>query len=120
MKLRVEPQPDGYSADKASIMIDEDQNQETVLIGCPGAHRVATEIAHRVNLYEPLLAVLTPFRSSEMGAALIDAMFYTDGLSDGDPVKQEAQKRMRRLVNAVDVVLKGAELHKERMDQWAA
>jgi hypothetical protein len=48
MKLRVEEPPEGYSADKVAIMVNE-RTGEIILIGCPKANAVAREIAAAVN-----------------------------------------------------------------------
>lgn len=110
MMLRLETQPEAYDADKAAILIDTDADDKMILIGCEGAMAVAKEIATRVNMFPAMVTVLTVFSSKEMGDKLIDAMFYDDGLNSENPQKQEAQRRMRKLINAVDVILKGIEI----------
>jgi len=115
MKLTIEPQPKEYTDDKAA-MLQIVETGEFIVIGTPGAQRCAREIRRAVNFHEPLVAVLTLFRSSEMGKLLIDAMFYKTAVADVAPIDDiiEAQSRMTKLINSVDVILKGLELMKER------
>jgi hypothetical protein len=90
--------PDGRSI--LSTAIGADPELRTVIV-CA---------VNRDYLFEAMVAALTPFKSTEMGQLLIDALFVR-----GEPeVAAKAKERFVKLINAVDVVLKGVELAKER------
>ncbi len=110
MKLRVEQQPDGYTTDRIVMLADKDSG-EFILISCPNAAATGRQIAHRVNMHEPLIAGLEPFRSTEMGNLLVDALVAA---CPKDKNPSEVERRLRMLVNAIDMVLKGEELFNER------
>lgn len=107
MKLRLTVVADR----RAVFSIDGDPDQ-TVTVRAAEAVAIARKIARAVDrdpLFDALVAALTPFHSGEMGNLLLDAMFFVDGLdpeADTDPVKREAEKRMRKLIGAVDLILK--------------
>ena len=112
MKLRIEPIPDGYREDKAAILTDHETG-EPIMIGCTNAAAVAKQIRRAVNFHEPMVAVLTPFSSKHMGQLLIDALEAS--MAEIDKAKGDVVRtKLSRLINAVDVILKGIELMEER------
>lgn len=115
MKLTVEPQPEAYTADKAVTLTDE--TGEIILISCPNASLMAAKIAARVNRFDAMVAVLTPFRSTEMGQLLLDHLLNDAPSGVTEEAMNVAHARMKKLINAVDVILKSVELAKEREDE---
>jgi hypothetical protein len=58
---------------------------------------------NRDDIFEALVAALSPFRSSEMGGLLVDMIDIRE------PSAEEAEKRLRRLVRMIDVILNTVE-----------
>lgn len=100
MKLTLEPQPDGYTADKAVILTDE--TGEMVLIGCQRASIVGEEIARVVNMHDALVAALEPFQSHRMGK-LIKECIVASMREDQRP---ETETQIGRMIDAVDLILR--------------
>lgn len=99
---------------RAVLAIDADPDK-LVIVRCPDAVPIAREIARAVNrdyLFTALVTALTPFKSDEMGDLLISAMFTIEGGGDANSV--EAEKRLRQLISAVDVILNGVALAESR------
>lgn len=51
MKLIIEPAPEGYTDDRAAILMDEESG-EAIVIGCPNAALTCAEIAYAVNHHD--------------------------------------------------------------------
>jgi hypothetical protein len=97
MKLTLGPTIDSTSA--ISCLDEED-------IISPNAPLIAEQIARAVNrdnIFDALVGALSPFRSDEMGGRLVNMI---DIREDG---AEEAEKRLRRLVTMIDVILNTVE-----------
>ncbi len=117
MKLKIEPRPPEYTADKAIVLTNVD-NDDNILIGCPNAGAVAREIRRAVNFHDSLVAALTPFRSEEMGQMLLDLILADAPPGVSDEHMNQVHGRLSLLINAIDVTLKGIELMRERDEEW--
>jgi hypothetical protein len=73
-------------------------------------HATARSIAFRVNTHDAMVQVLRMFSSKEMGSKLVDVV--VDSYED-EGKAAVVEQRLRALVNAVDVILKGIELHEQ-------
>jgi hypothetical protein len=105
MRLTVEQTNDTH----ATLHIDGD-GDGAINIECKNATEVALDIARSVNRdrhFDALVAALTPFRSSEMGAHLVRMI---DSREQGG---EEAQARLSRLVKMIDVILDAVETAEE-------
>ena len=92
---------------RAVLMIDDDR-EKMVVVRSQDSVTVAREIAKAVNrdfLFDALVAALTPFQSREMGQLPI-TMFREDGTAG-----QLARQRLERLINTIDLLLKGVGLN---------
>lgn len=91
---------------RATLYIDSDPAR-LVTVHCNEAPRVARQIARCVNMHDGMVQALQMFSSKEMGSLLVDVVVA----SFEDEEKGEAVgRRLRALINAVDVILKGMEL----------
>ncbi|MET4017698.1 hypothetical protein BSZ19_21835 [Bradyrhizobium japonicum] len=100
MRLTLGPIIDSTNA---SLCIDE---EDIITVHCENARAVAEQIARAVNrdkIFDALVAALSPFRSDEMGGKLVTMI---DIREDGG---EEAEKRLRRLVTMIDVILNTVE-----------
>jgi hypothetical protein len=88
--------------------IDGDPSSYVVLLSPDEASKVARQIQQCVNMHDPMVAVLETFSSKGMGQMLIELLIAMD--TTGHPSAAEAIERMRKLINAIDVILKGLEL----------
>jgi|SRR5215467_940152 len=92
---------------RAKLYIDGDAARQVTVRG-PDATKIAKTIARRINMHDSMIAVLRVFATDGgMGAYLIDAMV---SFGEGDPRQGEVERRIRAVINAVDVILKGAEV----------
>ncbi len=97
MKLKL-----GTTADTSATLYVDNPADQVVTVRCENAPAVALQIARAVNrdeIFEALVAALSPFRSDEMGGLLVDMIDIRE------PNAEEAEKRLRRLIRMIDVIL---------------
>lgn len=80
-----------------------DGGDHVITIHCEDVTEDAAMVARAFNLFPALVSALTPFRSSEMGHAMIGLMDLRE--AEGE----EIQKRLTRLISMIDVILDVAE-----------
>ncbi|WP_441267937.1 hypothetical protein AB7G19_16350 [Bradyrhizobium sp. 215_C5_N1_1] len=90
----------GVASDNAATLVSDD---DIITIACDRAKTVAERIARALNHHDALVAALTPFRSSEMG----DALVYM--IDAREPNSEAAQARLIQLVAMIDVILDSVE-----------
>lgn len=95
---------------RAILYIDGNPGR-LVTVRCHDATATARRIAQCVNLFDSMRLVLEMFSSQQMGRMLVDAVL---SMNPDDPRHAEVERRMRSLINAVDVTLKGIELTTSR------
>ena len=93
---------------RATLAIDGDRQ---VVVRCKDV-RAMREIVRRVKLHDRLIQVLQVFSSTQgMGNGIVDAMV---AFGEGDPRQELVEERARKLINVVDVIVKGEELSELR------
>ncbi|MET3969074.1 hypothetical protein ABID62_005161 [Bradyrhizobium sp. S3.9.1] len=90
----------GMATDKAASLMSDDG---VITLACEHARDVAMLIARAVNHHDALVAALTPFRSHEMGDALVHMIDYRE------PNSEAAQARLIQLIAMIDVILDSVE-----------
>lgn len=78
-----------------------------VTVRCKDAVAVGRQLAMCVNFHDPMVAALRMFSSKEMGSLLTDVVVNS---FEDEEQGAEVEERLRALVNAVDVIIKGVEL----------
>jgi hypothetical protein len=99
MKLRLR----NITDTNATLRLDE---EGVVTVNCADAGAVALQIARAANrdhIFDALVAALSPFRSDEMGGLLVSMIDIRE------PKAEEAERRLRRLVSMIDVILNSVE-----------
>jgi hypothetical protein len=85
----------------AELHLDGGGNH-TITIRCADIWDDTAKLIRAVNTFEALVSALTPFRSSEMGALLVE------NIDTREPNGEAAQKRLAHLVAMIDVILDAA------------
>jgi hypothetical protein len=91
---------------EATATLRNSDGDDAVVIQGDNAVALALKIVRAVNRdkhFDALVAALSPFRSTEMGGLLIDAI---DTREHG---AEQAQRRLTKLVSMIDVILDAAE-----------
>jgi hypothetical protein len=99
-KLTLGPTIDSTTA---IFCLDE---EDIITVRCLNAPLIAEQIARAVNrdnIFDALVSALSPFRSDEMGGRLVNMIDIRDDCAE------EAEKRLRRLVTVIDVILNTVE-----------
>ena len=116
MKLKLRPMqyPEGALPPRDDIAMlvfaDSDIGEHRVSVRCPEADKAAAYIARAVNFYPTLVAALTPFSSEHMGKLLIDVVLNDAPAGVTDKTMNMVHDRLSKLVNAIDVIMKGIEI----------
>ncbi|MCA1452809.1 hypothetical protein I6F35_06190 [Bradyrhizobium sp. BRP22] len=87
----------------ATLYLNEN---DTVTVRSANAPAIAREIARAVtrdDMFEALVAALTPFRSSELGGRLVNMIDLRENGAE------ETEQRLRRLITFIDVILNNVE-----------
>lgn len=109
MKLRYMTGSDS----RATLCIDGDPAR-LVTVRCQDATTVARNLSLCVNMHEPMVRVLRVFSSQQMGSLLVDVVVTS---FEDEARAAEVERRLRALVNAVDVLMKGLELTESNIGQ---
>ena len=119
MKLKLRPMlyPEGAPPPRSDVAMlvfaDSVIGEHRISVRCPDAEKTAKYIMHAVNYYPSLVAALTPFSSDHMGRLLIDVVLNDAPAGVSDETMNLVHGRLSKLVNAIDLILKGVELNTE-------
>lgn len=91
------------------IRIEGDEDTGICVMGEEDVSGIARKIAFSVNMFEPMAAALTPFGSAGMGELLADIVETLPSTVDEEK-SDLAREQFRKLINAVDVILKVIEV----------